>query len=96
MFFCLRGGGGFGGLGGLGLGVWGLGETMVCILFVVFELWAFGLKGCRASGLRVDEFQIFGDSGLWFLVNIGALIITCTILGVPYYKCSIVGPKTLF
>ena len=28
--------------------------------------------------------------------NIGALIITDTILGVPYYNYSIVGPKTLF
>ena len=28
--------------------------------------------------------------------NIGALTITCTILGVPYYADSIMGPKTLF
>ena len=28
--------------------------------------------------------------------NIGALIITSTIFGVPYYDYSIVGPKTLF
>ena len=27
---------------------------------------------------------------------IGALIITYTILGVPYYKYTIMGPKTLF
>ena len=26
----------------------------------------------------------------------GAYIITNMIAGVPYYKCSIVGPKTLF
>ena len=31
-----------------------------------------------------------------FVVNIGALIITYTILGVPYYTSSIIGPKTLF
>ena len=28
--------------------------------------------------------------------NIGALIITYTILGVPYYIYSIIGPKILF
>ena len=28
--------------------------------------------------------------------NIGALIITYTILGAPYYNYSIMGPKTLF
>ena len=28
--------------------------------------------------------------------NIGASITTNTVLGVPYYKYSIMGPKTLF
>ena len=28
--------------------------------------------------------------------NIGALVITNTILGVPYYTYSITGPETLF
>ena len=28
--------------------------------------------------------------------NMGALVITHTILGVPYYSYSIMGPKTLF
>ena len=27
--------------------------------------------------------------------NIGAVIITCTILGVPYQHFSVMGPKTL-
>ena len=30
------------------------------------------------------------------MLNGGPLIITCTILGVPHYKYSIMGPKTLF
>ena len=28
--------------------------------------------------------------------NVGALIITYTILGIPYFKYSIVGPNTFF
>ena len=30
------------------------------------------------------------------LVNVGALIITYSILGVPYYNYSVVGPKAQF
>ena len=42
----------------------------------------------EATGLRKLCFL------LW--VFLGALIITYTILGVPYYDYSIMGPETLF
>ena len=45
------------------------------------------------SGLSTARCSV-GLSGLE--VHIGALIVTYTILGVPYYKYSIMGPKTVF
>ena len=42
---------------------------------------------------RAAQAQALRDSDS--SVTIGALIITNTILGVPYFKYSIIGPKTL-
>ena len=37
-----------------------------------------------------------GGLSKWVRSNVEALMITCTILGVPDYRYSIMGPKTLF
>ena len=51
--------------------------------------------GLGHKGLRIRIFpagsRVSGLGG-----NIGASIVTYTILGVPYYSYCIVGPKTLF
>ena len=44
----------------------------------------------------VIEIRGRGDLAWKFLSNKGAEIITNTILGVPYYKYNIMGPKTPF
>ena len=49
--------------------------------------------GSQAGVMLSDLCRLFSGQ---FSKNIGALIITNTIWGVPYYKYSIIGPKTLF
>ena len=34
-------------------------------------------------------------TGCWGSCNLGAFTLTYTILGVPYYNCSLMGPQTL-
>ena len=52
-----------------------------------------GLREAQSAlELLLSESMAFW--GFW--VNVGAQIITHTILGVPYYIYSIMGPRTLF
>ena len=44
---------------------------------------------------RLAAFAATGLKGLW-TSNIAALVITCTIVGAPYYGYSIMYPNTLF
>ena len=54
---------------------------------------------CFFGALQMVVLGSGGTGGCFFVAGdctIGALIITYTILGVTYYKYSIMAPKTLF
>ena len=68
-----------------------------------------GSSAQRSKGRKDDEKEAGTDEGLRFrdkglgvrklhkiVDTIGAFMITCTILGVPYHNYSIMGPKALF
>ena len=69
---------------GVGLGIWGSAFRLPSfepgLIVMLASFFAAQMAACLAM----------------CLFNTGASTITSTILGVPYYKYSILGPKTLF
>ena len=74
---------------------------------MISQFWGLGVRGFvllvegggrfyRVSGILLKVWATRSQCGQISLHNIGALIITYTILAVPYYNYSIMGPKTLF
>ena len=79
-------------------------RLVICLVdYTVYRGLGLRVLGCGITddglGCRVFALRVSTGAGLnpWSLKNnIGALIITYTMLVVPHYDYGIMGPKTLF